>query len=191
MAREYAELPARSAARGPESDLQQPASVHSELFTVQGCIKTQTDRQPASQPASQPARQTDRQTDRQPASQPASQPARQTDRQTDRQANHQHSPLWPTSGRGCISWAGSLFSLSCPGSLWPRAGLCRCTELCLSPGPLTRTSGHFIALMAHTSLSLRWHLFSGHLQSPFQRERGRSINALAKTFDSISHLTQL
>lgn len=86
--------------------------------------------------------------------------------------NHPNSPFWPSFDGSCFFSAWFLLSFSCPVSPWPCAALCRCPERCLSSGPLTRTSEHFTAFMAHTSLPGRRHLFSGHLNSPFKRERG-------------------
>lgn len=71
----------------------------------------------------------------------------------------------------CFFTTWFLLSVNCVAPPWPCVALCRCPGHCLSSGPLTRTSEHFTAFMAHTSLPCRWHLVSGHLNSPFKENK--------------------
>lgn len=82
-----------------------------------------------------------------------------------------NSPFCLCFDCNCFFSAWFLHSVSCPVSPWPCAALRRCPERCLSSGPLTRTSEHFTAFMAHTSLPVRWHFFSGHLRFPFKEKK--------------------
>lgn len=101
---------------------------------------------------------------------------------------HRSSPFWPSVDGSCFFSTWFLLPVSCAASPRPCVALCRCPGHSLSSGPLTRTSEHFTAFMAHTSLPGRWHLFSGHLDSPFKENETQWKSPLCTS--QWEHLTQ-